>query len=151
MSLCTIYEWTCRFFLVGWGMNFRNNLIKQKSKALKAFVGNPQENFGKPVPDSKKNTWPKLRIYTDVYQYPGVCNAKLHYSVCLFFWVVLLRSICFHPGRFVVFSVPKRVQRGNSHHGAEINHQKIRTLPREVWGNSFGVWKFCFLPSPKLT
>lgn len=37
-------------------MNFRNNLIKQKSKALKAFVGNPQENFGKPVPDSKKNT-----------------------------------------------------------------------------------------------
>ena len=67
-------------------MNFRNNLIKQKSKALKAFVGNPQENFGKPAPDSKKNAWPKLRIYTDVYQYPGDCLQSYISSFVFFGW-----------------------------------------------------------------
>ena len=37
-------------------MKFRNNLIKQKHKALKVFVGNPQEKLCQPVPDSTKNT-----------------------------------------------------------------------------------------------
>ena len=40
----------------------------------------------------------------------------------------------FSPRAFRCVQRPQTVQSGN----AEINHQKIRTLPREVWGSSFG-------------
>ena len=41
-------------------MNFRNDLIKQTSKTLKAFAGNPQENFANQYPIPRKILDPNL-------------------------------------------------------------------------------------------